>query len=233
MESKGEMVHSLLGYEVAHGSAIKEDGDRSMVQSSFDAKLFLAELVHHAANLKGGSCGGQWCFFQGWGFLDGVSGNGAWWGWSQGCLGTYRVGCFLWGVRGFQVPDRWQGALRVQGVIMSLVVCGGVQGMRGPGGGRSVSFPKDGVNVLGSDGCGHPVGWVAELDEGSNLSLEAMNKEEKPVSFAEIRDIQEESHELVGALGDGGGLGEQHEFLVSNMSGIDGVELPEAGIMEG
>src|SRR5690348_13675867 len=76
-------------------------------------------------------------------------------------------------------------------------------------------------------------GGVAEVNESSDLSLEAADEEEKPVSFTEVRDAQEEHPEPVGVLGDGGGLDEGHEFLTSNASSIDGAELSEAGFHEG
>jgi hypothetical protein len=125
------------------------------------------------------------------------------------------VGCFLRGVWGFEVREglgsTWElpGTFGVSKFVRGVqIVSGGARGQGNPGGGHPVSFPKDGINVLSSNGSGYPVGGVAELDKGSDLSLEAADEEEKPVSFAEVGDIQEERPELVGVLGDGGGLGE-------------------------
>src|SRR4051812_29226222 len=56
---------------------------------------------------------------------------------------------------------------------------GFVRRAESPGGCLSVSFPKDGINVLSGDGSGHPVGGVAEVNQGGNLSLEAVDKDEK------------------------------------------------------
>ena len=59
-KSKREFVYSLLGYKIAHGSTVDEDGDRSMIERAFEGQGFLGPIVAETADLE--CVLGMWVF---------------------------------------------------------------------------------------------------------------------------------------------------------------------------
>src|SRR5215207_6666789 len=53
MKSKRKAISSLLGYEVAHGSTVDEDFDRSVVEGAFEGQGSLGKSFAEAADFEG------------------------------------------------------------------------------------------------------------------------------------------------------------------------------------